>query len=64
MLKDPTVGRVLSALGYDPADADQLCQRSGLEFSRIAAILTELELNNIVQRMDDGRYQRRQQELL
>ncbi|MFT0849416.1 DNA-processing protein DprA [Achromobacter sp. F4_2707] len=64
ILKDPTVGRVLSALGYDPADADQLCRRSGLEFSRIAAILTELELNDIVQRMDDGRYQRRQQELL
>lgn len=64
MLKDPTVGRVLDALGYDPADMDQLCQRSGLEFSRIAAILTELELNDIVQRQDDGRFQRRQQELL
>jgi len=64
MLKDPTVGRVLTALGYDPADADQLCRRSGLEFSRIAAILTELELNDIVQRLDDGRYLRRQQELL
>lgn len=64
MLKDPTVGRVLTALGYDPADADQLCRRSGLEFSRIAAILTELELNDVVQRLDDGRYLRRQQELL
>ena len=64
MLKDPTVGRVLSALGYDPADVDQLCQRSGLEFSRVAAILTELELNDVVHRMGDGRFQRRQQELL
>lgn len=64
MLKDPTVGRILNALGYDPADTDQLCRRSGLEFSRVAAILTELELNDIVQRQDDGRYLRRQQGLL
>jgi len=60
MLKDPTVGRVLSALGYDPAGSDQLCRRSGLDFSRVAAILTELELNDIVQKLDDGRYIRRQ----
>lgn len=64
MLKDPTVVRVLDALGYDPADADMLCRRSGLEFSRIAAILTELELNDQVQRLDDGRYQRRQQGII
>ncbi len=64
MLKDPTVGKVLNAMGYDPADIDQLCQRSGLEFSRVAAILTELELNDVVHRMGDGRFQRRQQELL
>ena len=64
VLKDPTVGKVLSAMGYDPTDVDQLCQRSGLDFSRIAAILTELELNDIVQKLDDGRFQRRQQELL
>lgn len=64
MLKDPTVGKVLNALGYDPADADLLCRRSGLAFSRVAAILTELELNDIVQRQDDGRYIRRQQGLL
>jgi len=64
ILKDPTVGRVLSALGYEPADTDQLCQRSGLDFSRVAAVLTELELNDIVYRLSDGQFQRRQQELL
>lgn len=64
MLKDPTVNKVLNAMGYDPADLDQLCQRSGLEFSRIAAVLTELELNDIVQKLDDGRFQRRQHDLL
>jgi len=64
MLKDPTVGRVLTALGYDPASADLLCRRSGLDFSRVAAILTELELNDIVQRQDDGRYVRRQQGII
>lgn len=64
MLKDPTVGRVLSALGYDPADTDQLCRRSGLEFPRVAAVLTELELNDVVQRLGDGRYLRRQQAFL
>jgi len=62
MLKDPTVGRVLSALGYDPASTDLLCRRSGLDVSLIAATLTELELNDIVQRLDDGRYLRRQGE--
>lgn len=64
MLKDPTVGRVLSALGYDPASTDTLCQRSGLDFARVAAILTELELNDEVQRLDDGRYLRRQQGMI
>lgn len=64
MLKDPLVNRVLSALGYDPASVDLLCQRSGLEFSRIAAALTELELNDIVQRLEDGRYQRRQHSII
>lgn len=64
LMKDPTVGRVLAALGYDPASADQLCRRSGLAFSRIASILTELELNDIVQRLEDGRYLRRQQGII
>lgn len=64
MLKDPVITRVLDALGYDPADTDTLCRRSGLEFSRVAAALTELELNSIVQRLDDGRYQRRQQGII
>jgi len=64
ILKDPIVARLLTALGYDPASADQLCHRSGLDFSRIATILTELELNDIVQRLDDGRYQRRQQGII
>lgn len=64
LLKDPTVGRVLQALGYDPSDIDQLCQRSGLAFPKVAAILTELELNDIVHRLEDGRFQRRQAELL
>lgn len=64
MLKDPVVARVLTALGYDPASADQLCSRSGLDYSRIATILTELELNDIVQRLDDGRYLRRQQGII
>lgn len=64
MLKDPTVLRVLDALGYEPAGADQLCRRSGLEFSRVATVLTELEMNDIVQRLDDGRYLRRQQGII
>lgn len=64
MLKDPVVNRVLSALGFDPTSIDLLCERSGLEFSRIAAALTELELNDMVQRLDDGRYQRRQHSII
>lgn len=64
MMKDPTVARVLSALGFDPAGADLLCRRSGLDFARVAAVLTELELNDVVQRLDDGRYVRRQQGII
>lgn len=64
MLKDPTVVRVLDALGHDPATPDLLCQRSGLAFPRIAAVLSELELNDVVQRLDDGRYVRRQQGII
>jgi len=64
LMKDPTVGRVLTALGYDPTDIDMLCARSGLAFSRVAAILTELELNDVIQRLDDGRYIRRQQGII
>lgn len=60
LMKDPTTGRVLAALGFDPAGVDLLCDRSGLAFPRVAAVLTELELNDIVQRLDDGRYVRRQ----
>ena len=64
LMKDPTVGRVLTALGYDPTGIDMLCERSGLAFTRVAAILTELELNDIIQRLDDGRYIRRQQGII
>ena len=64
MLKDPIINRVLSALGYDPASVDVLCQRCGLDVSRIGAALTELELNDVVQRLDDGRYQRRQHSII
>lgn len=64
LLKDPTVNRVLQALGYDPADTDTLCRRTGLGFPKVAALLSELELNDIIHRLEDGRFQRRQTELL
>jgi len=60
MLKDPIINRVLDAMGHDPASTDQICRRSGLDVARVSALLTELELNDVIQRLDDGRFARRQ----
>jgi DNA processing protein len=50
---------VLEALGYDPVHVDVLLDRSGLDPASLNAGLLELELTEIVDRLADGRYQRR-----
>jgi DNA processing protein len=50
--------RVLTALGHDPADVDQLIQRCRLPAERVAVALVELELAGSVASLPGGRYQR------
>ncbi|HUH58666.1 MAG TPA: DNA-processing protein DprA [Candidimonas sp.] len=50
---------VLRALGYDPVSLDTLRQRTGENPGGVIARLLELELQDLVVRLDDGRFQRR-----
>ena len=56
---DPAHTRVFAALGHDPADADQLAERSGLTVDALYAILLEMELDGLIARLPGGRFQRR-----
>lgn len=47
-----------SQLGFDPFDADQACELSGLTAGEVCAILFELEMASRVTTLPGGRYQR------
>jgi DNA processing protein len=49
---------LLSAMGYDPVDLDQLQSRTGWPTAQLSARLLELELLGAVARLPGGRYQR------
>jgi len=49
---------LLLALGHDPAGADLLAQRSGLDASRVMAGLSSLELAGLIERLPGGQFQR------
>lgn len=49
--------RVLQAAGHDPASVDQLAERSGLPAAEVQAALLTLELDGVLSRLPDGRYQ-------
>jgi len=51
-------GRVLAALGHDPAGIDALCERTGLVTEAVAAALMELELSGKITPLPGGAYQR------
>ena len=51
-------GRVLTALGHDPAGMDVLTGRTGLPADAVAAALVELELSGQVAPLPGGSYQR------
>jgi DNA processing protein len=53
-LSDP----VLDALGYDACDIDTLALRSGVSAQALAALLTQWEIDGIVEALPGGRYQR------
>ncbi len=50
---------VLATMGWDPARFDELAQRVGQEAGALNETLLELELSGVVERLADGRYQRR-----
>lgn len=51
--------RVLEAMGYDPSSIDQLAERTGLSVGALNAWLMTLELRGTVERLEDGRFQKR-----
>jgi DNA processing protein len=55
---EPATDRVLEALGFDPWDIDTLSARSGMGAEKIAALLTEWEIEGRVEALPGGRYQR------
>ncbi len=55
---DPETAQLLEALGHDPADADTLSVRSGLDPATLSAQLLTLELDGMAERLPDGRYRR------
>ena len=55
---DDVAGQVLQAAGHDPASVDQLADRSGLGIADVQAALLALELDGLLGRLPDGRYQK------
>lgn len=55
---DDHAARVLQAAGHDPASVDQLAERSGLSAADVQAALLSLEMDGVLGRLADGRYQR------
>ncbi len=49
---------VLHALGFDPCDFDSLLERSAVSADVLAALLTQWEIEGVVERLPGGRYQR------
>jgi DNA processing protein len=49
---------LLDALGHDACDLDTIAARCGLPIAEIAALLTQLELENRIAALPGGRYQR------
>lgn len=51
---------LLAALGHDPADADMLAARTGLDVGHVIGQLLTLELAGLVERLPGGTFQRYQ----
>lgn len=49
---------VLSAMGFEPIDIDNLCQKLNLDFTNLCGKLLELELDEKIISCGGGRYQR------
>jgi DNA processing protein len=51
-------GRVLDALGHDPAGVDALAARTGLAAGAVSVALVELELSGRISALPGGAFQR------
>ena len=49
---------VLTHMGFDPCDFDTLAARSGLSAEALSALLTEWEIQGLIEALPGGRYQR------
>ncbi len=49
---------LLEQMGYDPVSLDQLATRSGLTVAELSSMLLRLELNDLIQTLPGGLYQR------
>lgn len=56
--KDPTISRLLAAMGFDPVDPDTLAERTGLDAALLSSHLLTLELDGLVERLSSGAYRR------
>lgn len=50
--------RLLDAIGFDPCDIDTLCARSGARAESVAVLLTQWEIEGVIEALPGGRYQR------
>ena len=48
----------LEALGFDPFDQDTLAARTGLKAAEVAALITQLEIEGVIEALPGGRFQR------
>jgi DNA processing protein len=53
---DPEYEALLDVLGFDPATADELAQRSGLTIAQVSSMLLILELEGKIETQSGGRY--------
>lgn len=51
--------KLMAALGHDPVHIDTLRARTGLDWAALNSQLLELELESVVTRLPDGRFQQR-----
>lgn len=56
--KDPTISRLLNAMGFDPIDADTLAERTGFDAAMLSTHLLTLELDGLIERLPGGSYRR------
>ncbi len=55
---EPEYQQLLEQMGYDPVTLDQLAERSGLTVAELSSMLLRLELNDLIQTLPGGLYQR------